>query len=666
MKNISILEITIKDFKSFSNEDISFPDTIGLKLLSGDNKVERRLGANGAGKSSLWEAVCFALYGVGVKGAKLSSLLAWGKTTTKVEIYIKIGEDVHEIIRTGPPMKIYLDTKVVTQEKIDELIGLTKERFLHSVLFGQGVPLFPDLSIPERGILLDSVLNLDIWETAADQASKKVNSLEKDLATKKTEISFVEGKLSGLQTEEYVQAQIEYWEVTHQEEIDKATKDVDTWQVSHQSRLDETEKQRVAWREQQIKLVEDETNNLEALERFMEKTGDLIKELSQDPPIDTSELEKTIKDAEKDLSKYTKKQTEFETEKKLASKPKEFWEANNSCPTCYQPITPDEKEKHLCKIKDSVAEIELNLSCLAPNIKKIENDLDMYRKNLAFLHSAISLRSEQIRTYERDQKRLNVEINSSERLANKLLESVNNGSNPYIKQLERAEIEINPYIGLLEKLQKKTNPNIDLLGSLKKERQTLEKKKKTSLEESKQVESSILAAEYWKHGFKRIRLYFVQQVLAALQIEIQSAISALGLEGWKVNLATESETKSGTTKLGVQLHIKSPVSEGPWESWSGGEAQRLRLSIAMGLSSLIQRSAGSWFNLEIYDEPTASLSGQGVEDLLEALRYRAESQKKAIWLTDHSALTYSGFKEIWLVTKEAKGSKVYLLNEAEV
>jgi DNA repair exonuclease SbcCD ATPase subunit len=139
------------------------------------------------------------------------------------------------------------------------------------------------------------------------------------------------------------------------------------------------------------------------------------------------------------------------------------------------------------------------------------------------------------------------------------------------------------------------------------------------------------------------------------------------MDGWKVQLATETETKSGTVKLGVQIIVSSPKSTAAWEAWSGGESQRLRLAMALGLASMIQRASGSWWNLEIFDEPSTFLSTEGVEHLLETLDYRAGVAKKAIWIVDHVALTYANFKEIWSMVKDpVEGSKVRMEARQEV
>jgi DNA repair exonuclease SbcCD ATPase subunit len=131
--------------------------------------------------------------------------------------------------------------------------------------------------------------------------------------------------------------------------------------------------------------------------------------------------------------------------------------------------------------------------------------------------------------------------------------------------------------------------------------------------------------DYWRQGFRKVRLFCLDNVLRELAVETRNALLALGLVGWTVDFTTATENKSGTLKLGVQADIRSTVATRKFETMSLGESQRARLAISLGLANLIQRWAGVRFDVEVFDEPTAWLSEQGVEDLLDALHARADA-----------------------------------------
>lgn len=664
MKEITLNRIILKNFRSYKKACVEFSTSSGLKYITGINKCEPRLGANGSGKTSLLEAICWCSFGTGIKGAKISSLQSWGTDLTEVLTEYLINGILHSVYRSGPPMKIELDGEAVTQEKIDILLGLTKEQFLHSIIFGQGADLFPDLPIPKRGEILDQVLELEVWERASDNATKKTTNLEKSLETKKSDLSYIEGQLSQLQSDTYLEAQIEYWKLTHQEELDNCKLDLDTWASQKEIRLTEIQTQITGWKfnkEQQlseriveIELLEAQTLNLDGL------ILELPKKISTK---EINELSRIIDEAEKSLVLSRQRYTQLETERTLLVQSRDFW-LQGTCPSCLQVITETQKCIHVQQSEVKEQELTQGMDFNSNAIEDVKIYLENKRNDLLFLQTQSTQREEQYKSYLRERNRIETIIQGIETGIKLEIKEVNENKHPFVKQQQSILVEGNPYIKQLESLDKRINPYISLLSENKKQRSNLEGKKRIISKEIKQIESSITATEYWKHGFKRIRLFFVNQILSVLQIEIQSAISALGLENWSVKLATESITKSETIKLGVQIHIKSPIAEGEWTTWSGGESQRLRLSIAMGLASLIQRATGCFYNFEIWDEPTQFLSLEGIEDLLQALEYRADALKKSIYIIDHRALTFSGFKEIWIATKEVAGSSITLINQS--
>lgn len=656
MKQLTLVSVMINNFRSFHQESVQLSTCEGLKLFSGQNLVESRLGANGVGKTSFWDAIFWCWYGTSIKGLRTSSLVQWSQKTAEVLTELNINNISHTIYRSGPPVKIEIDEKAATQDEVDKLIGLTGDQFTHSIIFGQGIPLFPDLPIPERGALLDSVLNLDIWQKAAESATKKVSELEKKLSEKKMWLARVEGQLSQLATDESIELAISLWNRDRDEEITSIKESISKWNDERDESINLLNKQASEWKEQKLAELEKQASEIDLLERELATTEDLIKEI---PLIDTKQAEKDVRETEVELRKIQKDHIEIQSDLKHILKPKDFWLQNNNCPTCLQPINEDEKQKHLSEIETKEQELTDLLTTLSDKIESAKVKLEEKKTALTTLQHLKVENNVLEGKYRSDSKRIQNEIKRIEDLSEAGIKEIESGNNTYLTQIERLEHETNPHSLRLNALLKQKNPYIDTLANNKQVRQLLENDKTNTTKETQQINDTIICTDYWKNGFKRIRLYFIQQILGALEIEIQSAISALGLEGWRVKLSTESETKSGTTKLGVQIHIRSPLDvESSWDVWSGGETQRLRLSIAMGLSSLIQRAKGSWFNFMVFDEPTTWLSSEGIEDLLVCLTNYSIYNKKSIWLIDHRSLESSSFSEVWNVVKTSKGSTI--------
>lgn len=641
MRKVIIRSVTLSNFRSFISEKVVFPLDAGLKFLGGNNEVEPRLGANGAGKSSLLDAICWAFYGVSVRGMKVSSLLAWGTKTAKVDVEVETLDEIHTITRSGPPMKIYFDGHVVDQQEIDKYLGLSHLRFLHSVIFGQDVSLFPDLTGPQRGEIFDEVLNLDIWNECLAATTDKVNALEKEVNKHKQEISYTQGSLASLPTEEYLKSKIKEWEEIH------AT-DIENWELERMSDIQELEGKAGSWIADKKAAGQKLVDEIEAQEKEQDgiksQLESIQKRFTDDYVAKEVALEHAVQDAQKVFHG-------LQSDLDHMIYDMEFWKLNNKCPTCGQVMNSSLKEHNILVLEDKIHTLKVEIKKDEDILETITKELQKIKKLVQDERVESSLAKARANTLMNDSVRVKSQIGKLTDQAEKLLDEINGNKNPFQLQIDLLKKKVNPHTSAV-------NPYKEEWKKVSKQRHDLDFKLNAAEEELKTTESKMTATEYWKHGFKRIRLYFVQKILAALQIEIESAISSLGLIGWGITLTTETENKSGTVKFGIQIHVKAPKAEGPWEGWSGGETQRLRLAIAMGMASLIQRAAGVSYVQEFWDEPTFNLSESGVEDLLESLKAKADMTRKGVFIIDHHSLNSSSFDEIFQVKKTDEGSKV--------
>lgn len=174
------------------------------------------------------------------------------------------------------------------------------------------------------------------------------------------------------------------------------------------------------------------------------------------------------------------------------------------------------------------------------------------------------------------------------------------------------------------------------------------------------AQQDLEGALYWIKGFKEVRLALIRDSLAQLEIECNEALFQLGLRDWSMAFHVERENKSGgiANKFGVTVkapHTEAPV---PWEAWSGGESQRLRISASMGFANLVCSRAGLQPNVEFWDEPSQWLSGSGIADLLQVLADRAARLKKVILLADHRSLEFGGFAGTIRLVKDRAGTRI--------
>jgi DNA repair exonuclease SbcCD ATPase subunit len=752
MREIRLLKTTIRNFRAFQDETVEFPQSAGLRFLSGDNKKEPDLGSNGAGKSTLWESILWGLYGITSKGETISQLVSWEAEDLAVEITLSISGSVYAIKREGPPERVYLNGTKVDQRRIDELLGMGKVPFRHAVIFSQKLKLFPDLSIPERGALLEETLGLSQWAAYSKQATMTLSERDKERQNRALILTRVKGRLEGMPLEEdllkqqsdwegtrsfavsnfinkrmewdnnrvdsmaSVAAQIEEWEAQRSGAVTSLEGQEASWENDRELRknteiassaafeasrglfLKELEDKKRLWEEQTMAEIEGVATELSAAEGVRDALQCQLATKNYNAEIADFSAKKTA--AEKELSALAAKKGNLAYRLNLLDIDKGSLSGPSLCKTCGQPIDDTQAKKALLDVLAQITENTPILADLETKHSEVETSVAGLRETLTVIRGKQQSEDSRVAGVNREMATVNREITRLTTQGARLYAQLENNESPQSASITMKKAEINPHAASIINIEKETNPYPQMITAKKAEicphwteydrldteinpfiTRIDEEKMKVNPFDSilsdwrvkrdallaeigdnesllSQVEKEITSIEFWKDGFKRIRLYLMNKVLRALEIEVNSALSTLGMRDWHVSLPSETETKSGTVKFGVQIIVKSPKKEAAWEAWSGGEEQRLRIGLSLGLASLIQRASGSWWNLEVFDEPSIYLSEQGVAALLETLDYRATAQNKPIWIVDHTALTHVAFKEAWTVVKGPDGSKI--------
>lgn len=618
---IKLLSLTIQGFRSFDGEqsvDFSKFHNPGFYFLTGVNYVERELGANGVGKSSLFEAMVFCLYGKTSSNLKAGSIGNWSsdrqcKVTLSFE---KLGKN-YMLRRTWNPNSLDLLAddygREIGQDDVDKLIGINFTSFLYSTFIGQFNTKFFDLSPADKLQIFTEILDLDRWLGYSEKSKKISDELNTKYIEMDKQLEGIKGQLQVVNTQDFA-IQIDSWEQDCKLQLKELSNKYDIAINAHTKLQGEINVLRVTYggskrKEDTIKNVSSKyINQLRELEnKHLVKDKELTR-------IDTLQ-----KQANKELDELTKL-------------------SGNVCPTCKQSVSKSHikmcSEVVFTKIQELIKDksiINVELNKVKEEIKEVDKKLDIVDKQLNKVIDEVRAMDKQLGLKNKDLVYLAEQMVELER------------------QYKGLEGKVNPYIELQKETKKKA---IRLERFIEVQRTELD-----DLSKEKEI------YKYWQSGFKEVRLMVVEEMLKEFEISINNNVRRLGLWDWEVKLQVDSETKAGTIRKGFVVFIKSPKNQElvPFECWSGGESQRLRLAGTMGLMDLINSRNGGGWNVEVWDEPTQWLSDTGISAVLDVLKDRAWNNKKQTWLIDHRDLhSYGGFDGIVEIMKEGSGSKIYI------
>ena len=183
MKKIDFHKQVIRDFKAFSGKHTMHWDIPGVTFIRGENQRTKELTANGAAKSTLFDAWSWCLFGRTAAGLRNPDVIPWNKSgNPEVHNMLTINGKEHWIARTTNPNRLLFDDKDINQEKLDAVLGFNFVLAMNTILLAQDQPLFFDLAPKDKMALFSETLQLDRWDARSTNAQGKTSEMEQNAA----------------------------------------------------------------------------------------------------------------------------------------------------------------------------------------------------------------------------------------------------------------------------------------------------------------------------------------------------------------------------------------------------------------------------------------------------------------------------------------------------
>lgn len=604
---LAINKAVIENFAAIVTRQSVLLDRPGLNLVRGRNLAEPRLGANGAGKSTIWCAVTWALYGRTLDGGRNPDIRSWhGKNKAYVGLQLRTDAKPYRLERSVNPNRLMLDGLPASQEQVDRLLGINFETFRNAVILGQGRPLFLDLEPSRKMALFADVLGLAKWDARSEQAKRAVQIMEGALASQRSREATIRASLSECSDQmKRAKRDSDLWEVERAKQLLAAGGDLKKLEKDHEKQTRQRIKYDLAYdgTMTELKSCEREITQLEALRRHAKED------------CDKHELDRRIATAEA---------------ARLVERLAALAKRKGTCPTCGQPITHKTSNRHKEEIKDEIAHYKKVIQAGIPQaaisaLSDLDAQLATARKAAEEFVAKADTARDRLDTYNKPLADLAARIEQIQK-ARRLKE---HEANPFTEQ-----------IGALKRRARDLSDDLASTGE-------------AIADQLVQIERAVI----WIKGFKEIKLQIIEDVLQELEITTDAMLEEVGLVDWKILFDVERETTAGDTQRVLHAMIYSPRMEQPvkFQSFSGGEGQRLRIVGALALADVLLNRAGVQSTIEVLDEPSKSLSKEGINDLVEFLHDRANDRNKSIYYVDHNVVEGARFASIIRVEKDDKG-----------
>jgi DNA repair exonuclease SbcCD ATPase subunit len=583
--------VVLKNFLSYADQSFDLDET-GLTLIEGKNLDEGD--SNGAGKSSIWDGISWALFGSTVRGLKNDDVINRKikqdcsvsvslsvKSPIKVTRHRKHREFGDRLWIETDKKKIELGTVAQTQEWLLDFLGIDFELFRCTVLFAQGETFnFVNAGNKAQKEILSKVMKVNYADFLSKAKEKSTDLLvEKEDLDRK--VSVLNSHLVEDPSQLY-KKEIEEWDGKANERISQLAKEI-TDLKAHRTE------------------VEALCKPIDSLEAMRAK----LKALIDANRIEADEARTLLAKQEADISHWRRQITSFQG---MSLAP--------LCTLCKQPFKDGHVAGHL-------AEAEKGIKSAGVQADKHRASITGLRAKQSEIMAKVDKVSEAI---------------STQRQNSILLGTITEGLTKMAERLVSERKEKNPFIERKE-------------AEIKRQGQIKEKIEEIAVKRQ-EIEDSLPYYGFWVNAFgdNGIKSFVFDLICSTLTNKTNAYLNVLSGGSVLVSFDTQKRLKSGETREKFECLVHHNGDVVPYDAFSGGEKRRISLAVDMALSDLMSDYSGAKFSLVVFDEQDQFLDNSGRKNYLKLLQNL--SKHKHVFVVAHDDQFKSSFDNIWTIQKK--------------
>jgi exonuclease SbcC len=685
------------NFRKFKDTTVEFPDGVtGI------------IGLNGAGKSTIFEAIAWVLYGSVATRTSANEIKRIGSIISepcRVELEFDFEEDSYRIVREmsgknftvsatatvngkvaatstesvnkyiqkklGMDFKSFFTSIFAKQKELNALSSMNASERRPLILRMLGIDSLDDVikeiksDKKEKDALLDRLNEelvddvgkdkirfhmdqIEVLDRQRQDIDKSIKKLKRTILTCDKELKILEKKL--------LESKKEYEKINEQKE-----------KLTEQKTLFENKEKVLA----EIKLLKEKINQRQRVVDGEKKKLDGFKNTDQD--IKSTErrqreinegIEKIVRliEHKKTLSERIKKDI-FNLEKKQENIEKLGPDAE--CPTCER-VLSDQHDVLLKKFVEEKKKASIEIETFSNDIKKNQKEKDKFFREQQALLKKMNYLQIQLREKERiNTTIINISTEINHEVAekdnkDKMLEKI--GTVVFdIKDFERVkkqvEVLYKKYQNSVNRFSEKKDDSASLHLDLEKK----EGEKKLFSQEIKGLKEKIIHLEEFKKQIKEEKktvYYFgmLGEVMASFRTYLISKIRPT-LSDYSSDFferLTDGKYREINLDENYNLLVFDDGSSYGIERFSGGEEDLANLCLRLAISEVITERAGGVFNFIILDEIFGSQDVYRRQNIMNALN-GLSSKFRQIFLITHVDDVKDNMENILFVTENEEG-----------
>ena len=623
-------ELDIENFRSIDKAHIVLENQ-GTVIVKGINEYEDNATSNGSGKSSIFEAIVFALFEETSSGEKdvANRVINNGFC---INLKLEIDGIEYTIVRESKKgnksivviykndVDISARNKTDTNKLIQDLLGINKNIFLDSVFLSQSVSTnLASLSPTQRKERLEILTNTDITiNNFKEKLKEQQTNFESLCVDTEKNINKIQGNIDSLQNQKQ-NIQIKIDEINEQirqrdllgnvEDIEKQLKELQQNSDNYKMQINDLDNNIITDIEKQIenKRLEGEENRNQKSE--LEKQLNDKRQEYNNIQLDITSVQSQIGYYKSDIIKINEQIEEIKN--------------SDKCPTCGRKYE-NSNEEHIKQ-----------------KIESYNKDIESYNKQIEDMTKEVEEKNKQLELVQNEGIKLHSQVDE--------IDSLVQQNNNEVKQIEDIKKQKIQEKFNLQQQQQVIEQNIQNLRDKKEQilsfkvgnidefkqmlldtdnnLQTMQKDlevKQEELETNNNYVGSI------KHSLQLVTKDFRTYLL-------QNSITYLNtlLKNYSIKLFSNEKDIIHITQDDTKLNIQ--LGDATYESLSGGEKTRVNIALLLAQKSLASTIGNISCNIIILDEILGYCDAQAEENVINLITMELESLE-SIYMVSHKEI----------------------------
>lgn len=617
---MKLLRVRINNFLGIAEAEVML-DNRGFVLVEGENLDSATTSSNGAGKSSIYEAIYWALFGRTKRGltgdgvvnrkAKKDCLVALEFEQDGIRYCVRrcrkeTSLDITQYPDGLPPVNLTKGTMKETQAQIEQIIRMSDMTFSKVTCFGQGdVKAFADLTDAELKQVFEQALAITYFTEYLTKAKAHKAALEGDVMTVQAEINRLEWEQRAVEEKiAIIESNAKMLADRQQGEIDRLNDELykinDEMRANHEATM--KEERTAAGLHKRIEAKEAMLEKRERLlamrtdlnTKYREEYGKLIAERAKEQALKADIIQKLneLKAADAKVGQECGECGKVYAEEDISAYKRQ---------TVAQISEMNERDKQM---QECIAELSAHAKQLQSLNQRLDKELASYediRVEIA------NLKAEQARMVESERRAAALEVKKTE--VERLIASL------------KAEM-------MKPRAVPETKSEFDKLRKMAADMLALNTKADYLKDEITLAEQMIDIL-----GNQGLKSYIFDYVTPELNRLIQEYMNMLNPD-IGVEVSTVSKLKSGEYREKFGIKVDNVHGADSFEGSSGGEKQMINLPIALAFNKIVRGMSGGC-NVLFLDEPLENLDETASEKAIDLCKHFA-SDVPSIFLISHN------------------------------